>query len=60
MSVQPREASPVGTCRDVAVMYSWIDPKSAEFAIDMSKGRHPTGHVTSTLPAVAPRTVVKR
>ncbi len=50
----------MGACRDVAVMYSWIDPKSAEFAIDMSKGRHPTGHVTSTLPAVAPRTVVKR
>ena len=46
--------------RDVTLLYTWIDPRSEEFAIDISKGRSPTGHVTSTLPPVAPRTVVRR
>ena len=47
-------------CRDVTLLYSWIDPRSEEFAIDITKGKIPTGHVTSTLPPVAPRTVVRR
>ncbi len=49
-------------CREVTVLYSWIDARSDEVAIDISKSKSksPIGHVMSSQPPIAPRTGVRR
>lgn len=42
------------------MLYSWIDARSDEVAIDISKSKSPIGHVISNQPPIAPRTGVRR
>ena len=47
-------------CRESAQLYSWIDPRSDEFHIDISTSRNPVAHVASSQPPPAPRTMARR